>query len=177
MNSAELSFHLLQNHKAFEDYIGSLDEQLLVSAPEGKWTPAQHFDHIRRSAGAFAQAMRLPKFVFRLIFGVAIRPSKTFDALVEKYHTKLKDGGKARGRFVPEKITAEQLSEINNGYEKSVTGLVNKLKAWNENDLDRYILPHPLLGKLTIREMIYFTIYHVVHHHHLCLKQTAGSVR
>ncbi|WP_336516704.1 DinB family protein [Pollutibacter soli] len=177
MNAAELSFHLLQNHKAFEDYIGSLDEKLLVSAPEGKWTPAQHFDHIRRSTGAVTQAMRLPKFVFRFMFGLANRPSRTFDALVEKYQTKLKDGGKAGGRFVPEKISSRQLAMINKEYEKAITGLVNKLKNWNENDLDRYILPHPLLGKLTIREMMYFTIYHVVHHHHLCLKQSVDSTR
>lgn len=32
------------------------------------------------------------------------------------------------------------------------------------DELDKYILPHPLLGKLTIREMMYFTIYHVEHH-------------
>ncbi len=169
MNSSELSFQLLQNHKAFEDYISSLDEESLVSGPEGKWTPAQHFDHIRRSVGAVTQAFILPKFIFRLLFGMANRPSKTFDQLVEKYKAKLQTGGKAVGRFVPEKISAEKLNDVNAGYEKAVTGLVNKLKKWNEKDLDRYILPHPLLGKVTIREMMYFTIYHVVHHHHLCL--------
>ena len=35
----------------------------------------------------------------------------------------------------------------------------------DEEDLDNYILPHPLIGKTTIREMLYFTIYHVQHHH------------
>ena len=35
---------------------------------------------------------------------------------------------------------------------------------FSEDEIDTYILPHPLLGKLTIREMIYFTIYHVEHH-------------
>ena len=34
----------------------------------------------------------------------------------------------------------------------------------SEHKLDRCILPHPLLGKLTLREMIYFTIYHMEHH-------------
>ena len=31
-------------------------------------------------------------------------------------------------------------------------------------DLDVYILPHPLLGKVTLREMLYFTIHHNEHH-------------
>ncbi|NBX80802.1 MAG: DinB family protein, partial [Flavobacteriales bacterium] len=35
---------------------------------------------------------------------------------------------------------------------------------FTEDDLDKYVLPHPLLGKLTLREMLCFTIYHVKHH-------------
>ncbi len=36
--------------------------------------------------------------------------------------------------------------------------------SWREEDLDRYVLPHPLLGKLTLREMLCFTLYHNYHH-------------
>ena len=42
--------------------------------------------------------------------------------------------------------------------------LVSTTEKWQENDLDRYQLPHPLLGKLTIREMLYFAIYHNLRH-------------
>jgi hypothetical protein len=38
------------------------------------------------------------------------------------------------------------------------------LQKWPENDLDKYRLPHPLLGKLTLREMLFFTLYHNRHH-------------
>ena len=34
----------------------------------------------------------------------------------------------------------------------------------SQADLDRYRLPHPLLGKLTVREMLFFTVYHNYHH-------------
>jgi hypothetical protein len=33
-------------------------------------------------------------------------------------------------------------------------------RNWGESELDSYILPHPILGKLTIREMLFFTLYH-----------------
>ncbi|CAN5267722.1 hypothetical protein BH11BAC6_BH11BAC6_08480 [soil metagenome] len=46
--------------------------------------------------------------------------------------------------------------------------LINKLckrvNAYKETALDIYILPHPLLGKLTLREMLYFNILHGEHH-------------
>jgi len=43
--------------------------------------------------------------------------------------------------------------------------LCKQLLDYSEQDLDELILPHPLLGKLTLREMMYFTMYHVLHHH------------
>ncbi len=51
---------------------------------------------------------------------------------------------------------------------KKLQGLVQKLckrmNKYSEEELDKYILPHPLMGKVTLREMLYFTIYHVQHH-------------
>ena len=37
-------------------------------------------------------------------------------------------------------------------------------KKWSDAKLDKYIAPHPLLGKITLRELAYFTIYHIQHH-------------
>jgi uncharacterized damage-inducible protein DinB len=42
--------------------------------------------------------------------------------------------------------------------------LNRKIDKISEEDLDKHILPHPLIGKTTIREILYFTIYHVQHH-------------
>ena len=38
------------------------------------------------------------------------------------------------------------------------------VSKWSEGDLDLYVIPHPLIGGLTFREILYFTIYHVQHH-------------
>jgi len=48
----------------------------------------------------------------------------------------------------------------------NVTGndLLAALRNWQDENLDEYLLPHPLLGKLTIREMLFFTLYHDQHH-------------
>jgi len=37
-------------------------------------------------------------------------------------------------------------------------------KKSTDTQLDQYIAPHPLLGKITLRELGYFTIYHTQHH-------------
>lgn len=38
------------------------------------------------------------------------------------------------------------------------------LEGWSERDLDRIRMPHPILGMLTTREMLFFTLYHNRHH-------------
>ena len=38
------------------------------------------------------------------------------------------------------------------------------IERWPEAAFDRHQLPHPLLGNLTVREMVHFTLYHQLHH-------------
>jgi len=51
---------------------------------------------------------------------------------------------------------------------------VKKIKNYNEANLDKYIIPHPLLGKLTLREMLFFTIHHNEHHLDLIKKYSSA---
>jgi hypothetical protein len=38
------------------------------------------------------------------------------------------------------------------------------LEHWSDRNLDRIRLPHPILGKITAREMVFFITYHGPHH-------------
>ena len=38
------------------------------------------------------------------------------------------------------------------------------LDNWKETDLDRFLLHHPLFGKLKVREILYSAVYRVVCH-------------
>ena len=42
--------------------------------------------------------------------------------------------------------------------------LTRSASGWGEWTLDRLRLPHPALGRLTVREMLFFTLYHNLHH-------------
>jgi hypothetical protein len=45
-----------------------------------------------------------------------------------------------------------------------INKLCKRIENFNETDLDKLILPNHLLGKITNREMLYFTAYHVGQH-------------
>ena len=164
MQKSEIIRELKSNYRIFIDFIKTLEEEKFQSGPNGKWTPGQHFDHIRLSIQQLPFAYGLPKFILRFLFGKANRPSRTYDGLVQRYREKLSAGGQATGRYVPKTILIEEKGRIERSLLKNLDQLTRRIEKYAEKDLDTYLLPHPLLGKLTLREMLYFTIYHVEHH-------------
>jgi len=170
LNNEEIQYKLKEGHQKFADIISSLpDGEFLLSA-NGKWTAGQQLDHICRSVGALNFGLAVPKFLLRLYVGKANRPTRDYDAVIAKYRLKLEAGGKAVGRFIPKQVKVVDKPKLIQKLTRDVNSMCTKIGHYNERQLDDYILPHPLMGKLTVREMLYFTIYHVEHHQKLTLK-------
>ena len=161
---------LSSNHLEFVELLFSLTENEFSYSLNGKWTAGQHFEHIYLSVSPLTKALRMPGLLLKLIFGKANRPSRDYEALIKKYHDKLEKGGAASGRFIPKQIAFTERDHLKRNLLKTVEQLCKAVNSYSESKLDHYILPHPLLGKLTIREMLYFTIYHVEHHKKLVLQ-------
>lgn len=167
MTKQEIQSSLQAHHAAFTAYISGLsDEDYLFSLPQ-KWSAGQQLDHIYRSVQPLTLALFIPSWILKLWIGKANRTSKSYEDLVAKYHLKLSEGGAASGRFLPEKATLDKKSVLIDKLTKVVKILAGRLEKYTETDLELLILPHPLLGKITLREMMYFTIYHVQHHQNL----------
>lgn len=163
---------LNENVDAFNNYISSLNKEQFEATPNGKWSAGQNLDHLIRAIKPLQPAYGLPKFVLQIMFGKTNRPSRTYDEVVTKYKTKLAAGGRASGPFIPPFISFEKKDELIKKYVNQKQKLISKIEKQSENDLDVYILPHPLLGKVTLREMLYFTIHH--NEHHLELLKSRG---
>lgn len=157
---------------AFTNYIVPLNKEQFEATPNGKWSAGQNLDHLIRAIKPLQLAYSLPKFALNILFGKTNRPSRTYDELVTKYKTKLAAGGKASGPFIPPAIRFEKKDELIKKYADQKQKLISKIEKQSEADLDKYILPHPLLGKVTLREMLYFTIHHNEHHLGLLTSRT-----
>jgi len=101
------------------------------------------------------------------LFGQANRPSRTYAALVEKYQQKLAAGYRASRQYLPPPVELADRKKLAQRLQKQVENLRQRSMKYSEDQLDTLLLPHPLLGKLTLREMLYFTAYHVEHHQQL----------
>ena len=157
---------------AFNNYISPLSKEQFEARPNNKWSAGQNLDHLIRAIKPLQLAYGLPKFALLIMFGKTNRPSRTFDELVTKYKTKLAAGGKASGPFIPPTINFEKKEALIKKYNEQKLKLITKIEKQSEKDLDVYILPHPLLGKVTLREMLYFTIHHNEHHLDLLKSRT-----
>ncbi len=147
----------------------SLDD--FFTRPQGKWSACDTLQHLIKSAGPLYQAMRLPKFILAAAFGKSDLPSKQYHQIQEAYLTVLSQGAGA-GRFAPplKELPASQAEaeavrkDLLLKWQKTGHNLSKVIQKWSNRQLDKHLLPHPLLGKLSVREMLLFTIYHNLHH-------------
>jgi hypothetical protein len=144
------------------------------------WSPADNVRHLIKSTLPVTKALKLPKLLLRTLFGPAEKVSTSYEELVTRYRELLAAGGNA-GKFaprtipVPEDVDAWQRKLVGTCRD-SVSDLSHTVGRWSESDLDRYRLPHPLLGKLTLREMLFFTLYHYNHHKDNVVRRMSGTV-
>lgn len=134
---------------------------------DGHWSPAENVRHLVKSIRPVTKALGLPRVVLRIMFGAPRRESARWSDVQTRYLGLLDAGGKA-GRFSPSEHE-EQDPEAGRARILGQFVQVNRelraaIARWPDRSLDRYQLPHPLLGKLTLREMLIFTAYHQMHH-------------
>lgn len=164
MNKETIKKELTEKHKEFVDYINSLsDNDILTTKNNQKWSAGQHLEHIYLSVRPVNMALLLPKIFMRLFFGKPTE-KRTYEQLVNDYQNVLKNGGKAGALYIPKSVSISKKQNLIINLTKLVVALNRKIDKISEEDLDKHNLPHPLIGKTTIREMLYFTIYHVQHH-------------
>ncbi len=148
-------------------YWSAFDTSEFFAKIDGHWSPAENVRHLIKSIRPVAKALTMPGLVLRFMFGWPRRNSTPWPEIQARYLALLDAGGKA-GRFARSEREEPDLeagrARIMAQFVQANRDLRAALAKWSDRSLDRYQLPHPLLGKLTLREMLIFTAYHQVHH-------------
>jgi hypothetical protein len=162
---------------AFTQTCLAIDEASFFQHTPGKWSIAENVRHLVISTNTTTLAYTLPAFTVRWIAGKPNRDSRSYEDLVDKYKFKLAEGGKASGRFIPPPTDRQYgkeklMKEWTNATAKFIWALRAKTP---ETKLDDYLVKHPLLGRITLRELCYFTIYHTEHHLKIIQNRSADN--
>lgn len=147
------------------DWVKNQADEHFEYAPAEKWTTGQHVDHLLKSTQPLNFALVLPKTALKDRFGSLNRAAKSYVETLEWYESELAKGRlQAMGKFVPAVIGLDQKQELLQTFLDEGEKLIAILEKWSENELDNYCIPHPLLGNMTVREILFFTVFHTLHH-------------
>lgn len=165
---AEIVRELRALHARSRDFWSAFSTAELFLPLGDAWSPADNVRHLLKSNRPVLRALTMPKALLAVRFGAGLRPSSTYAEVRERYLGRLADGVKA-GRFEPKPLasseqTEEQRRSLLADLDQVSASLTGAVSGWREWQLDRLRLPHPALGRLTVREMLFFTLYHNLHH-------------
>jgi len=172
MTTQQLTTQFCSNHQAFAAYIHSLPEHEFTYSHNGKWTAGQQLSHLCLCLQPISQALASKEYIAQK-FGKITRPVLDYDTIVSNYKTGLQHGGKAPERFVPGLFDTNDKGKAAATLEALLQTIRQQLGTYTDEELDTLVLPHPILGNLTIREMMYLMTYHATHHH----KQTEENLK
>ncbi len=165
-NKEEIKTALAQQYQRIFDFLKELSsDDFARSYEEGKWSCGQHLLHLIKSTKAVNKALRMPKMALAGMFGKKNdRPERSYQEIVEKYHAKLAVADTSNNAFGADPVSAEDKKGIESKLHRELESLLSIIDKWDEEKMGIYLLPHPLLGKMTIREILLFTVYHTEHH-------------
>lgn len=176
MNQAEMKAELAKSLQAITELLQVVSIEDWQRLQGDKWTIAQESEHLRLStqgaAFVLSSAGRSRWFPFN-------GASRSYHTVIKQYQAALAanvnvNNASTRPSDESNTLTLAQQTE---NWQKVVQQVLTTIDTVSEADLDSFtVWKHPLLGPLTVREMIYFTIHHTQHHHNsLSRKQNVAA--
>jgi hypothetical protein len=166
-SKAEIVEQLQQVQHGLSKTVEQMPAEQFYRGTTEAWSPCDYLKHLLLSNKPFAKGLNLGPAEIKKLYGEPSRPSMSYAGLVAKYHGRLDEGIRAEDYQpitpvafrMPEGIAdvqAHLLKSWNETHEKMYGGLA----MWSETGLDMHQLMHPAMGPITVREMLFFTIYH-----------------
>ncbi|MEM9672710.1 MAG: DinB family protein [Cyclobacteriaceae bacterium] len=163
MSPEALQSQLAGNIQRISDFLEQLPEAYLQRSPDHRWTIAQELLHLTKSNEGTARLLsRLPEQLRK-----AENPSRSYEEIVREYQTKYAAANPPRGPqgVQPDEEASMDKFTLASQWNKTGQALLKSMETWPENKWGQYTLwKHPLLGVLTVQEMLYFTTFHNEHH-------------
>jgi hypothetical protein len=166
MDKESIADLLEEKNQALLNYLEHQDLEKWLEGPEGKWTTGQQALHLLQSIKPLNDALSMPKFLLRYKFGKANRDVRDYESITKRYQERLKDaqGKTFKGSQNMKVPTIKDKNYLLCRLQVENKKLQYKTKKISDKNLDTLILPHPLMGKMPVREIIMWTAHHIEHH-------------
>jgi len=166
MDKEGISNLLEEKHQELFNWLEDQPNENWVVGPEGKWTTGQHVLHLVNSMKLLNHAMSFPAFLLKYKYGTCNRELRDYSAVAKRYDQKLADN-QERAKVFNQSLkspTLTQKTTLLNTLKIQQKKLQYKTRKWKDSKLDTLVLPHPLMGKMPVRELLMWTAHHTEHH-------------
>ena len=169
MTLPEIQTALAQGQMQLSTIVESVEAEMFFAHAPDTWSMAENIVHLIDAAEQFSTGLASPKVTLHQRFGTPNHSSRTFGQLRSVYAEILAGGGRSNAANTPQNINVDvhfshARDDIMQRWQRATRQLFVGLRSWNETELDATQVPHPLLGNLTVREMLFFFVFHDAHH-------------
>jgi hypothetical protein len=162
-SAADLLAALRSDGDRVAAFFRAIPEERFFAGSDTDWSPAHHAEHLALAHTTVARGLRAGGRLPVHASGV----SRTYVQVRDTYRATLAATPAAFLRanpFAPTIHTGSGARAVVQRYEDAHALLCAAAGSWSETELDARAVSHPLLGPLSMREMLYFMLYHDAHH-------------
>ena len=170
---AEILSALEANAETLAGYFSSLPAGVFFAGDSDHWSPAHHLVHLTQTSAAVERGLRsvaLPAHAA----GRSRSYAEVRDLAASSLGATPKDVLLTMGRRV-EIDSGTDPSAIVNAFVAAGTTHRDAIAAWSEDAMERSAMTHPLIGPLSVREMLLFVVVHERHHLRNVQTRVAGA--
>ncbi|HMV45768.1 MAG TPA: DinB family protein [Leptospiraceae bacterium] len=163
-SKSEILSSILDIESKVSIFFQSISPELFYHNGLGGWSPAQNLSHLIDIGNGTILLLNTPRFLFS-IFGKR-KTQRDFETLLTDY---IESKAVIQiGPIAPSKISSidesKKLSVLIPNFKKVYDELNTIIFKIPESEFDEYSLPHPTMGMLSLREVLYLILIHPIHH-------------
>lgn len=166
MNLEEIHRNFQKAQDEIVSFFKEIPQETFFSNPPGGWSPAENIRHLTTSIVPVSLFLKKELHFLLQIFGKTSF-SRSYSEIVRQYKKKLNEGSTA-GVFSPFSLSfirTREWQELEcNTLSAALDQLIQVIPDWSEIEVDSTNIVHPILGTISVREMLYFSLYHLYHH-------------
>ena len=166
MHKEEIADLLEDKHHILLNWLERQADEKWTSGPENKWTTGQHALHLLKSIKPLNDVLSMPRFLFKYTLGTTTAAIRDYETIVSTYLEEL-EAFKKNATKPPKILKVPEIHDkryILTRLQVESKKLQYKIRRISDRNLDTLVLPHPILGKMPIREILMWTAYHVEYH-------------
>jgi hypothetical protein len=160
--------------REIETYFLALPHAAFFDGDDARWSPAHHLSHLTLGHKRVARALGSPAALPAHASG----RSRGFAEIREIYVTGLPlvPAERLVNNPLPPRLEPDATqSQVVGDYVAASARLREAAAVWSEADCDARAVPHPFLGLLSAREMLFFFVVHDRHHLDGVRRRVAGA--